>query len=807
MNKYEVTGATRRWPQRLLLLVGPLLVVAVFVAVSGGPLSRPLRAQYPTANVWRFEPIPVSPELARQATTGDVAGNLAVDGEGRTHWVFGSPDLVYALRDDTGWSFETVGPGSEPSLALDSTSAPHLTYFHDDALHYAVRDGGQWTISHSIATAGAPHGLALDSGDRPHIAFISPEPYRGSPAYATWDGSQWQQVVVAPDWHTANAGLALGAAGEPTVVYERSDYPHYQIVAATPGAARAWQETVLLDFHDFSTNIYDWRPETMQVSGDAAGRTLVSLAYGAEFIIKPPYIMYHYAELARHAPAGFDGGLYATMYSLGYDTAAPAYVTHAAGLGDDLFMALVIQGDLWFADNASDPWQKLAAGVWGASPPAVGPDGQPLLVMSDSDGIWLGRRVEVELRQQAFLPVAGNRWLGDWLPPEPLNTTVRITSGADALPIGPVVGFPAVSDSTRLTVFEDGPVPWEVSGVVLNDRATGRSWCISVDPDGQCHRFAGAPAITADGRLVAFEARIALLPDDTDDPQAYDIYLYDVAAGSVSLVSHLPDLADPLEDALGPAFSADGRTLAFVHGQHDYGIIIADIETGQSSHLAESPANSPLNGRAGHLSLSADGRFIAFTYSADVPQAGDDNGLPDVFVYDRQEKSIELVSVRSDGGAADGPSSEPVISAGGRYVVFTSGAGNLSPGDYNSASDIFRHDRLTGETIRVSPNLIQVGAGSYAPAISADGRLIVFESYANFGLAADTNNYNDVYLVEVGHAPELVSVNTAGLAGNRGSATPVISADGQFVVFKSEATDLVAGGASHQTDTYLRRVR
>ena len=101
-------------------------------------------------------------------------------------------------------------------------------------------------------------------------------------------------------------------------------------------------------------------------------------------------------------------------------------------------------------------------------------------------------------------------------------------------------------------------------------------------------------------------------------------------------------------------------------------------------------------------SISADGRFVAFTSAAINLVPGDTNGVADVFVHDRLTGTTERVSVDSAGTQGNGNSSEPSISADGRFVAFSSDATNLVPGDTNGARDVFVHDRLTGTTERVS---------------------------------------------------------------------------------------------------------
>ncbi len=140
--------------------------------------------------------------------------------------------------------------------------------------------------------------------------------------------------------------------------------------------------------------------------------------------------------------------------------------------------------------------------------------------------------------------------------------------------------------------------------------------------------------------------------------------------------------------------------------------------------------------------ISADGRFVAFFSDATNLVSGDTNSTYDVFVHDRQTGATERVSVATDGTEADGVSETPAISADGRFVAFRSGATNLVSGDTNASADIFVHDRQTGTTERVSvaTNGDQAtGGGSSNPAISADGRFVAFWSTANNLVSSDTN--------------------------------------------------------------------
>jgi hypothetical protein len=148
------------------------------------------------------------------------------------------------------------------------------------------------------------------------------------------------------------------------------------------------------------------------------------------------------------------------------------------------------------------------------------------------------------------------------------------------------------------------------------------------------------------------------------------------------------------------------------------------------------------NGNPGSFTISADGRYVAFDSWASNLVSGDTNGRTDVFVHDRQTGQTTCVSVAYDGTLGNGDSISPSISADGRYVAFDSGANNLVSGDTNGTSDIFVHDRLTGLTslVSVASDGTQGNSSTMSLSISADGRYVAFESWASNLVSGDTNS-------------------------------------------------------------------
>jgi Tol biopolymer transport system component len=172
------------------------------------------------------------------------------------------------------------------------------------------------------------------------------------------------------------------------------------------------------------------------------------------------------------------------------------------------------------------------------------------------------------------------------------------------------------------------------------------------------------------------------------------------------------------------------------------------------------------------------------------------------------------VSVSSGGAQGEYESYAVAISAGGRYVAFTSLAPNLVPGDTNERRDAFVRDRRTGATTRISVSdrgeQAQAVAddpwgGSGVDGMSADGRYVVFESDAPNLVRGDTNRAVDVFVRDTRlKRTTRVSVSSGGGQGNGQSSWAAISGDGRYVAFVSDATNLVAGDTNHGADVFLR---
>ncbi|MEM8531289.1 MAG: cadherin-like domain-containing protein [Chloroflexota bacterium] len=316
----------------------------------------------------------------------------------------------------------------------------------------------------------------------------------------------------------------------------------------------------------------------------------------------------------------------------------------------------------------------------------------------------------------------------------------------------------------------------------------------------ECYRGnqnSARPAISWDGIYIAFESDAtnllktkgsAMGPsgsgglDDTNN--AKDIFTYDRVgvggtANMISLVSAFPDPYVQSDGAsFAPAISGDNDHIAFVSTATNLvsgdtnNLLDTFVRSGDTNvRVSVATDGTEANGTSSAPSLSFDGRYVAFHSPANNLVAGDTNNWIDIFVRDRDTDadgvfdepgavSTTRISMGSDGTQANGASFAPAISASGRYVAFDSLANNLVDGDSNGVRDVFVHDRETGETtlVSVAADGTQGNATSSNAAISADGSYVAFESIATNLVENDTNESTDVFVHYRGFSTEVTLV-------------------------------------------------
>ena len=384
--------------------------------------------------------------------------------------------------------------------------------------------------------------------------------------------------------------------------------------------------------------------------------------------------------------------------------------------------------------------------------------------------------------------------------------------------------LPSISGDGRYVAFlsvATNLVPGDTNAcedIFVRDFSSGTTERVSVDSNGvQGDAASVGPTISGDGRYVVFESLASnLVAGDTNGFR--DIFVRDRLSGTTERVNVDSGGAQANGVSSGASISPDARYVTFMSEGSNLvpgdtnatgDVFVHDRSTGTTQRVSVSNGGAQGNHFSGYGTISADGRLVAFASVATNLVPGDTNNGYDVFVRDLVSATTERVSVATGGAQANSGAVYPSISADGRSVVFFSGSTNLFGGDANNATDVFLHDLLSGSTelVSVATGGAQGNSGSTGCSVSADGRYVAFESNASNLVAGDTNGVWDIFVRDrqsgtTGRA----SVNSGGVQGNAlsGGYGVSISAGGRFVAFDSDATNLVAGDANGFTDVFVR---
>lgn len=313
-----------------------------------------------------------------------------------------------------------------------------------------------------------------------------------------------------------------------------------------------------------------------------------------------------------------------------------------------------------------------------------------------------------------------------------------------------------VFDSTA-----DNLVPGDTNLAIdtfVHDFVSGATTRVSVSSVGNQATIFGTTAsvISADGRFVAFETTSSeLVPDDTN--LKTDVFVHDRATATTTRVSVDSAGGQGNGESRGPALSADGRLVAFMSWSSNLvagdtnsalDVFVKDTITGQTERVSVTATGAEALGFSSFPVISADGRHVAFTSSATNLVGGLDGSFQ-LFVKDRVSGGIVLASMSEFGAPVPGATSLS-LSDDGRFVSFSSALSNVVSGDTNGVDDVFVRDLVAGTTTRISVSSggVQGNGASAASALSGDGRSVVFDSVATNLVPGDTNGLRDVFVRE-----------------------------------------------------------
>lgn len=380
---------------------------------------------------------------------------------------------------------------------------------------------------------------------------------------------------------------------------------------------------------------------------------------------------------------------------------------------------------------------------------------------------------------------------------------------------------PAVSADGRYVAFSslaDNLVPGDDNGlqdVFVHDRQTGATTLLSVGLNGEgADGFSEAPAMSADGRFVAFQSVASnLVPYDNN--MESDVFVYDREAATLSRASVTSTGAQAAGASYEPDLSADGRFVAFSSTAINLDpaddspwsdIFVHDRQTGQTTLVSFERTGKRGAGLSDQPVISADGWVVAFASDADDLTPGDTNNYADIFVRDRRTAKTTRVSVQTDGEEVFAESYGPALSADGQVIAFASYAEGLTDETTDGWANVFVHELSSGTTTLASLGVVGTADGdSSRPRLSGDGRLVVFASEAaNLLGAPDDNDAADVFLYDRQTGQTMLISRGAGGPGNGESLRPVITTDGRLVAFSSSAANLIADDANGWSDVFVR---
>jgi hypothetical protein len=405
---------------------------------------------------------------------------------------------------------------------------------------------------------------------------------------------------------------------------------------------------------------------------------------------------------------------------------------------------------------------------------------------------------------------------------------------------------PSVSNDGQIVAFASTApnlVPSVTTGyqnnIYVRNESTGVVSLVSVNKSGTnaANAASSFPTVSGDGRFVMFQSSATDLTSLNVVHAGQQLYVRNLTTGVTTLVSVNKDGTDAANGGVTNAeITPDGRYVVFEDNATDLvagrtknnvsnDVYVRDLVAG-TTNLVSVNKNGTGTGDAesSDAVISDDGRFVAFLSNADDLVANDTNKATDVFMRDMKNGTTSLVSINRFGTASGNTGSggfldqaqfaHPTlaISSDGRYVTFNSTADDLTTNDSNNIAALYRRDLSTATTVMVTVNQAGTNASNgfgvpYKFSVTPDGRYVAFQSEASDLVPNNAKNFwNDIYVRDIqNNTTTLVSINSASTAGgNTNSQFPFISDDGRYVVFQSDATNLVNGDNNNAPDIFVR---
>ena len=404
--------------------------------------------------------------------------------------------------------------------------------------------------------------------------------------------------------------------------------------------------------------------------------------------------------------------------------------------------------------------------------------------------------------------------------------TTFVSTGANSATVNVVVGTPARDDvftvtctsstvSVKATVTVAVGIPAAPPPVPVTRVSSGLG---GAAPDGASRKS----SISDAGRYIAFQSTATNLVLGDSNGQS-DVFLREKATGKISRISKGTGGAQLSGPSGEPSISRDGTVVALVEGAGTTlsppgqppaiaggQVCINFPALGIQKCVSKSPGGQDGNGSSNNPSLSGDGTEVLFeSTSTNLTTTPDSNGaVADVFAYDTKSAQTQLLSASESGQPATGKSIHPKVSCNARNYTFASEARLTADAVQAGVRNVYAGPLA----LPLQPKrLVSVGIGgevangaSDNPAITDDGRFVVFESAASNLVPDDTNGVKDIFIADaLDHSITRISTNLNGTQGNGNSQRPTISCDGASVTFESEASNLVPGDSNQASDTFV----